>query len=162
MSIDTDELSDFMQELANSDTAPPERVQRDIKEITSENMAEVLLTEIAGVLSTCKEVSETLADRISAGDNYEGTMMGFAQATDNLMKSLKFLDKQKSDEIKHQRELEKIEKAHECRLVEIEKRGGTGNKEIETKNVTNVFVGSHDEFLKKATQFKEKQKTIDV
>jgi len=143
-------LSDFMKELAGSDeTLAPAKPRVVDEPITEESIDDVLMRELTGVLALTKEVAEVLGDRISAGDNYEGTMMGFAQSTDNLMKSLKFLEARKVSDKKHERELEKMKLAHEMRMMEIEKRG-VKSVDSGAKNVTNVFIGSRDEFLKQA------------
>jgi len=149
--ITDNELSEFMKELAKENTGIPEKAPSNFQPtvITDENFDEILQKEIGGVLDTCKTVSETLAERIDAGDNYEGTMMGFAQATDNLMKALKFLETRENMKMKHILEMEKMRQAHEYRKVEIEKRNE--GKSNGVKNVTNVFVGSRDEFLKQAS-----------
>jgi len=149
--ISTNELTEFMKELAESDPLETTQLTRtgDPTVVNEDNSLEILYKEVGGVLDTCKIVSETLAERIEAGDNYEGTMMGFAQATDNLMKALKFLDAKNNMLIKHQLELEKMKQAHEYRQKEIEHRNiSKGNS---PKNVTNVFIGSRDEFIKQAT-----------
>jgi len=161
MEIEHDELSDFMKELADSELDIPEKIEREVQTITEENMEDVLLAELGSVLATCKEVGETLADRIASGDTYEGTMMGFAQATDNLMKSLKFLDNRKTMKEKHQLELEKMQKAHELRMKEIEKRNEGRNTGV--KSITNnVFVGSRKDFLKQAQLGMKNIDAIDV
>jgi hypothetical protein len=145
------EIAEFMKEMSISEPNSDETSisVRSQTVITPENIDEVLYQEIGAVLDVCKEVGETLADRIKAGDNFEGTMVGFSQATDNLMKSLKFLDARETLKIKHKLELDKMRQAHEYRSKEIDQRNTT--KGIgSSKNVTNVFIGSRDEFMKQA------------
>ena len=118
---DTD-IADFMKEmsLTEPNSEGMVKVERDRTVLTNDNLDEILNTEIGSVLDVCKSVSETLADRIEAGDNFEGTMVGFCQATDNLMKSLKFLEARETLKMKHALELDKMRQAHEYRSAEID------------------------------------------
>ena len=157
---DDDELKQFMEELTANlddeqfhDDTPPKKVEP----ITEEEFEAKLMSGVAMLLDSCNDVANNLRQRIKSGDNYEGTMMGFAQSTDNTIKALKFLETRQILKLKEEIKHRELETQHKHKL-ELEEKKNEGKAMNGVKNLTqnNTFVGSPEEFFKKLQSIESK------
>jgi hypothetical protein len=150
-----DDLKGFMDELEEScDVNFGTKAKEDIVQlapIAEEDFENRLMAGVAMLLESCGEVAHELSTRIKSGDNYEGTMMGFAQSTDNTIKALKFIETRRNLKLKEEIDQRKMATQQEHRLA-IEDKKNEGKALSNVKNLTqnnNTFVGSPDEFIKR-------------
>lgn len=149
-----DDLKGFMDELEEScDVKFGDKSKEEIVKlppITEEDFENRLMAGVAMLLESCGEVAHELKTRIKSGDNYEGTMMGFAQSTDNTIKALKFIETRRNLKLKEEIDQRKMATQQEHRL-EIEEKKNEGKAMSSVKSLTqnNTFVGSPDEFIKR-------------
>lgn len=161
---ENDELKDFMDELEGS--TEDNQVNMDVETyeelppITEEEFEQKLMSGVAMLLDNCNTVAHALKKRIESGDSFEGTVLGFAQATDNTIKTLKVLENRRNLKLKEDIENRKIEKVHKNRLEIEEKRNEGKEKASTVLTQNNTFVGDPDEFFKKMNKIKDK--SIDV
>jgi hypothetical protein len=150
-----DDLKGFMNELEEScDVKFGSKTKEDIVQlepISEEDFEKRLMAGVAMLLESCTEVSHELKTRIKSGDNYEGTMMGFAQSTDNTIKALKFIETRRNLKLKEEIDQRKMATQQDHRLA-IEDKKNEGKALSNVKNLTqnnNTFVGNPDEFFKR-------------
>ena len=149
-----DDLKGFMEELEDScDVTFGGGAKEEMSElppINEDEFEQRLMSGVAMLLESCSEVAHELKTRIKSGDNYEGTMMGFAQSTDNTIKALKFIETRRNLKLKEEIDQRKMQTQQKHRL-EIEEKKNEGKALSNVKNLTqnNTFVGSPDEFIKR-------------
>ena len=157
-----DELKAFMEAL---DTPDPESYSQNMDEpmkelpaITEEEFEQKLMSGVAMLLDSCNEVAHNLKLRIKNGDNYEGTMMGFAQATDNTIKGLKILENRRNLRIREEIKHREMEKQHENRKeLEAIKNEGRAKANVQNLTQNNTFIGDPSEFLKQIKKIESGQ-----
>lgn len=154
MSSEEDEkMKAFIEEL-ESVSADEEYTKdegyKELPPISEDDFEYKLMSGVAMLLDSCNEVAHNLKNRIKSGDNYEGTMMGFAQATDNTLKALKVLETRRNIRIKAELKKEELGIQQKNRL-EIEDKKNEGKAMSNVKNLTqnNTFVGSPMDFFDK-------------
>ena len=166
-----DEMKDLLMELESDmvEFNPTSKKKvSEIPTINEGNMEDVLMDRLGGLITTLEAGSETLSDRLEAGDTYESTVIGLSQLTGNLLNVVKVLDDRKKvrDKRKHDKEMQT--QAHLNRKAEIELRAKLqpekiGNNNTITQNNFSGFVGNQEDFiktLKNAT--KSEVEVIDV
>ena len=118
---ENDELKDFMDELEGS--TEDNQVNMDVETyeelppITEEEFEQKLMSGVAMLLDNCNTVAHALKKRIESGDSFEGTVLGFAQATDNTIKTLKVLENRRNLKLKEDKNYIRQQDGENIKLI---------------------------------------------